>query len=180
VELVLVERRFNEPVKLEDVRKQKRENSWCLDTYRVRFLKTLLSRDRRRMLCLFEAPDTESVRLAEEKSRVPYDRVWACSQMKGESSIFDASASEYVVVERAFPTPVTSEFVSNALQRAGWCLELHRAAYVESYLGGDGMKMVCVFRAPDAEAVRMANEQGQVPYTDVWTATIHEPGGNPL
>jgi hypothetical protein len=96
--------------------------------------------------------------------------------MKGESTVFDASASELVVVERKFPTPVTSEFVSNALQRAGWCLDLHRATYVESYLGGDGMKMVCVFRAPDAEAVRMANEQGQVPYTDVWTATVHEPG----
>jgi uncharacterized protein DUF4242 len=176
VELVLVERRFDEPVKLEDISKLMRDNSWCIETYKIRFVKTLFSRDRRRMLCLFEAPDTESVRLAEEKSRVPYDRAWACSQIKGESTVFDASASEFVVVERAFPTPVTPEVVSSALQRAGWCLDLHRVSYVESYLGGDGIKMVCVYRAPDAEAVRMANEKGQVPYTDVWTATVHGPG----
>jgi hypothetical protein len=176
VELVLVERRFDEPANLEDISKLMRDNSWCSETYKIRFVKTLFSRDRRRMLCLFEAPDTESVRLAEEKSRVSYERAWACSQMKGESTVFDASASELVVVERKFPTPVTLEYVSSARRRAGWCLDLHRTTYIESYFGGDGMKMVCVYRAPDAEAVRMANDQAQVPYTDVWTATVHGPG----
>jgi hypothetical protein len=82
-------------------------------------------------------------------------------------------SGEYVVVERLFPEAVTPEFVSNALRQSGWCLDLHGAEYVESFLGSDGRRMVCLFRAPDAEAVRRANQQGGVPYTEVWTASVH-------
>jgi Nickel responsive protein SCO4226-like len=176
VELVLVERRFDQPVKFEDIQRLEDEGSWCLDAHNVRFLKTLFSRDRRRMLCLYEAPDAESVRLAEDQARVPFDRAWTCTHLQSTSPIAAPAAAEYVVVERAFPTPVTAEFVSDALKRAGWCLDLYCATYLESYLGGEGTKMVCVFRAPDAEAVRLANIKAEVPYTDVWTASIHVPG----
>jgi len=127
------------------------------------------------MLCLYEAPGAESVRLAQDQARVPYERAWTCAHLTGSAPTTDASASELVVVERVFPTAVTAEFVSTAFKRSGWCLDLHRATYVESYLGGDGKKMVCVFRAPDAESVRLANNQGGVPYTAVWTANVHVP-----
>jgi hypothetical protein len=30
-----------------------------------------------RMLCLYEAPDAESVRLANREASLPFDRVWA-------------------------------------------------------------------------------------------------------
>ena len=178
MELVLVERRFDQPVNFDDIQKLEHEGSWCLDAHHVRFLKTFFSRDRRRMLCLYEAPDAESVRLAEEQARVPFDRAWTCATMQSTGPMPGVRAAEYVIVERTFPTPVTMEFVSEALKRAGWCLTMYNTTYVESFLGGDGMKMVCVFRAPDAEAVRLANERAQVPYTEVWTASVHQPGGD--
>jgi hypothetical protein len=74
VELVVVERRFEQPVKFEDIQKIEDEGSWCLEIHNVHFLKTFFSRDRQRMLCLYEAPDAESVRLAEDQARVPYNR----------------------------------------------------------------------------------------------------------
>ena len=83
---------------------------------------------------------------------------------------------EVVVVERLFQAPATLDFVSNTLHRAQWCLDLHRASLVESFLAFNGRSMVCVFRAPDAESVRLANKQGGVPYADVWTASVHAPG----
>jgi hypothetical protein len=141
MELVLVERSFDQPMSFEDVQKLEDEGSWCFDAYKVRFLKTLCSRDRRRMLCLYEAPDAEAVRLAEDRARVPYDRIWTCSRLQSNASIVHVAAKEYVVVEREFPSPVTAEFFSDAFKRATWCLDLHRATYVESYLGGNGMKM---------------------------------------
>jgi hypothetical protein len=30
------------------------------------------------MLCLYQAPDAESVRLAQHQANMPVDRVWAC------------------------------------------------------------------------------------------------------
>jgi hypothetical protein len=125
------------------------------------------------MLCLFEAPDAESVRDAESQGEVPFNRAWTCTHLQGLDSAVKTPSVEYVVVERLFPEAVTPEFVSNALRQSGWCLDLHGAEYVESFLGSDGRRMVCLFRAPDAEAVRRANQQGGVPYTEVWTASVH-------
>jgi len=176
MELVLVERRFDQPVRLEDIQKLARESFWCLDIHKVHFLKTFFSRDRRRMLCLYEAPDAESVRLSQDQARLPYDRAWTCAHMQGAQPTA-GGASELVVVERAFTTPVTREFVSAALKEVGWCLDLYGARYLESFLGADGTKMVCLFQAPDAESVRQANEKSQAPYTSVWTASVHPPGG---
>ena len=94
MELVLVERRFDEPANLEDISKLMRDNSWCSETYKIRFVKTLFSRDRRRMLCLFEAPDTESVRLAEEKSRVSYERALALARQEPERRFLEKRLQE--------------------------------------------------------------------------------------
>jgi hypothetical protein len=178
VELILVERRFDQPVRFEDIQRLEDEGAWCLEAYKVRFLKTFFSRDRQRMLCLYEAPDAEAVRLAEDQAHVPYDRAWTCTQLQGTHPATGAPGFEYVIVERAFPAPVTADFISNALNRAGWCLDLHRTTYVESYLGRTGTKMVCLFQAPDAEAVRLANQQAGVSYADVWTASVHAPAAS--
>ena len=178
MELVLVERRFDQPVKFDDIQKIKVEASWCLDAHDVRFMKTFFSRDQRRMLCLYEAPDAEAVRLAEDQARVPYDRAWTCAHLHNTNPVANARATEYIIVERAFPAPVTKEFVMEAMKRGAWCMDLYQATYLESFLGADGMKMVCLFRAPDAEAVRLANEKAQAPYTEVWTASIHHPSGS--
>ena len=176
MELVILERKFEQPVQFDDVQALDAAGAWCLSAHRVRFLKTLFSRDRRRMLCLYEAPDAEAVRLAEGEAGVPFERAWICSHLRNDSPDDPAPAAEFVVVERLFPESVTPEFVANALREKGWCLDLHRAEYVESYLATDGLRMVCVFRAPDAEAVRLANNQAGVPYTNVWTASMHVSG----
>ena len=73
MELVLVERRFEQPTQFTDIQGLEDAGISCLETHHVRFLKSFLSKDRRRMLCLYEAPDAESVRLAEEQAKVPYE-----------------------------------------------------------------------------------------------------------
>jgi hypothetical protein len=81
---------------------------------------------------------------------------------------------ERVIVEREFPVPMTPEDVRR-MYAEGQCFDLYRVKRVRSYLMPDGKRLVCVFRAPDAEAVRAvlkANES--VPGT-VWTCTLHTP-----
>jgi len=176
LELVLVERRFEQPVRFEDIQSLETAGSNWLQIRSVRFLKTFFSRDGRRMLCLYEAPDAESVRDAESQAKVPFNSAWTCVHLQSSFTPTRDFPAEYVVVERLFPNAVTPDFVSNALRQSGWCLDLHGAEYVESFLGNDGHRMVCLFRAPDAEAVRRANQQGGVPYTEVWTASVHSAG----
>jgi hypothetical protein len=41
-----------------------------------------------------------------------------------------------------------------------------------SYVTRDGLRMICVFDAPDAEAVRRAARQLGLRYDGVWSATV--------
>lgn len=49
----------------------------CFPIYRVRRLRSYLSLDRRRLFSLYQAPDAESVRIAQRQAGLPADRVWA-------------------------------------------------------------------------------------------------------
>jgi hypothetical protein len=75
--LVLVERSFPAPVDFAAVQALEDRGSWCLDLHGITFLATFFARDRRRMICVYAAPDSEAVRLTNGKLEMPHDRVWA-------------------------------------------------------------------------------------------------------
>ncbi len=74
---VLVERSFDEPVFLAHIQAREDAEAACLQHHRVRFVRTFFARSRRRMICLYQAPDAESVRLAQHQAGMPFERVWA-------------------------------------------------------------------------------------------------------
>jgi hypothetical protein len=80
-----------------------------------------------------------------------------------------------VVVERIFPEPVDLDMFRAAVKDNKSCRDLHQVRYLRGYLSGDRLRMVCLFEAPDAESVRIANRQAGMPYERIWTATIYEP-----
>ena len=75
---VVVARRFEEPTTVEAMQAIEDAGAWCLEQRQVTFLRTFFSIDRRRMLCLYQAPDAESVRQAQREAGMPVERVWAC------------------------------------------------------------------------------------------------------
>lgn len=74
---VLVERSFEDPVSLQDIQDIEEAGTDCLESRDVRFIRSYFSRDRKRMICLYEAPDAESVRQAQREAGVPFDDAWA-------------------------------------------------------------------------------------------------------
>lgn len=75
--LALVERSFPAPVEFAAVQALEDAGSWCLDLNGIRFIGTFFARDRKRMLCLYQAPDSESVRRTNSRLELPFDRVWS-------------------------------------------------------------------------------------------------------
>ncbi|MFQ3787182.1 DUF4242 domain-containing protein [Halomonas sp. A29] len=73
---VMVERRFAAAVTFEAIQALEDAGAACLDNHQVRFLRTLFSLDRQRMLCFYHAPDAESVRLAQHQAGMPVARIW--------------------------------------------------------------------------------------------------------
>ena len=84
-------------------------------------------------------------------------------------------AMDYVVLEREFPEPLTPEDVRN-MAASIQCLDLYRVKPVRSYLMPDGKRLVCVFEAPDAEALRALGRVNEFPEGAlVWPSTAHTP-----
>ncbi|HSD25802.1 MAG TPA: nickel-binding protein [Vicinamibacteria bacterium] len=174
--IVLVERSFPRPVNFDDIQALEKRGAGCLETHRVRFLRSYFSRDRRRMVCLYEAPDAESVRLSQRNVGVPFDQVWATRSVRHSSDEPDGDA---IIVERTLDPPVDEEMVRAAVERGSWCLEQYRCRIVWSYLSNDGKRAVCVFAGPDAESVRQTQRQTGLPFDGVWPASVHEPSSPP-
>ena len=173
---VVVERSFAEPVAFEDIQSLEDRGGWCLEAHGVRFLKTYFSRDRRRMICLYEAPDAESVRLAEEKAGVPFEHAWATQVIHHAEP---EPRGDAIVVERLLPQPFDETAIRDAVAGGAWCLQQYACRIVWTYLSGDGRRCVCVFGAPDAESVRQVQKTMGMPYEAAWPATVHEPPSTP-
>jgi len=71
---------FDEPVALEELESIDASAAVCLHNRRVRFLRTFITSDRRRVICLCLAADAESVRVALRDAKRPVERVWAFRQ----------------------------------------------------------------------------------------------------
>jgi hypothetical protein len=65
-----------------------------------------------------------------------------------------------------------TERFNAAQRRNAWCLTVHGVRHVVSYVAPDGLRMICVFDAPDCEAVRRAARQLGYGYDGVWPATV--------
>ena len=98
---VILERQFNPRLSPEDFRAMAMESADCVPLYRVTWRESLMAADGRRLLCLFEAPDTEAVRMvATDPQPGPKSPGLArCTTRAGRRC--------HVVVERRFANPVT-------------------------------------------------------------------------
>ena len=65
-----------------DIQAIEDEGAWCLEARNVKFVRTYFTTDRKRMVCLYNAPDAESVRQAQSQINMPMDRVWAFELLK--------------------------------------------------------------------------------------------------
>ena len=81
---VIVEREFPEPVEFASLQCTESRSAWCLEQHGVKPVRSYFSVDRRRMFCEYEAPDAESVRIAQTKAHMPFTRVWVADVIEPE------------------------------------------------------------------------------------------------
>ena len=61
------------------------------------------------------------------------------------------------------------------------CLDLHGIQRERSYVARDGQRILCHFRAPDAESLRLALRVAGIDYDALWTGAVsHLPGATEL
>ena len=172
--VVVVERFFEEPTSFEEVQARELRIAWCLERHRVRFLRSFFSRDARHMACIYEAPDAESVRATQKQGDLPFEQIWSAELFQPPAPPAPTSPSEIVIVQRALPRRFEAAEIAEMMGLAQGCMSLHRATLELSYIAIDGLRMLCRFTAPDAESVRIANQQAGLPVLRAWSSTLHE------
>jgi hypothetical protein len=73
---IVLEKVLDEPVSDEQVEGMRQQVEACLEINGAKRQRTILSADRTRFVCIFEADDTEAVRRTMDSAGMPYDRVW--------------------------------------------------------------------------------------------------------
>ena len=72
----IVERSFETPLSEAELKATERRMAPCLDLYRVRWIRSYWSTDRRRMICEYDAPDATSVKSVQREADARFDRIW--------------------------------------------------------------------------------------------------------
>jgi hypothetical protein len=78
---------------------------------------------------------------------------------------------------RPLDPPATPEAVIEAGRQAGGCFNLHRVEWASSFLAADGRRMLCWYRAPDAESARLALRELGADMGGVWPGRLLKGNG---
>src|SRR4051812_38258929 len=100
--MVVVERSFAEPVVLTELKERQLGAAWCFDTQGVRFVRGFCARDRRSVVCTYEAPDAEAVRATQRRANVPVLRCWSAIPVI-EQFVAPPPGFSLVVAQRELP-----------------------------------------------------------------------------
>lgn len=73
---IVVERNFETPQSDEDMKRVADVERPCLAAYQATWKRSLISTDRKRMICEYEAADAETMRRIQREAGAQFDRVW--------------------------------------------------------------------------------------------------------
>lgn len=165
---VFIEREFDPGLTEADVWGMVRESGHCFQLHGAQWHGSLLAVGGGRLLCHFTSPDAESVRIALRQSGTKLGPVWAGTVHEAPQRPGADPGYSNVAVTRRWTEPVELADIQAIEDAGAWCLEAHDVQFVRTFFAADHRRMVCLYRAPDAESVRLAQTQAGMPVEHVW------------
>ena len=172
---VLVERHLEEPLTDQALATMSELGRGCLDLHRVEWYRTLLSADRRELVCHFAAADLESVRMVVKAQGPVRGKVWSCSSRDTPGLSHDELARANVFASWSFAEPVALDELESIDASAAVCLHNHRVRFFRTFIASDRRRVICLGLAADAESVRIALRDATRPVERVWAFQQFQP-----
>ncbi|MBA2777750.1 DUF4242 domain-containing protein [Billgrantia kenyensis] len=135
-----------------------------------------MARDGQRLICHFQAPDVESARVGLRQAGADVSTLWGGTVHVAPDLAASDLAQGNVLVERHFAVPVSFEAIQTLEQAGGDCLSHHRVRFLRTHFSLDQRRMHCLYQAPDAESVRLAQHQAGMPVSRIWAFQRISPG----
>jgi hypothetical protein len=168
---IFVERDLNPPVTAQEVLAMAQQATHCLKLHGIDWVESYLSVSGKSLVCHFISPDTETTRTAIRQTGSDFRAVWAGTLHEGAAS--DEMAT--VMVTRCFDEPAALDDIQ-AIEDAGIaCLKMRDVTFVKTLFSTDRKRMMCLYQAPDAEAVRDAQREAGMPVDQIWACQVMSP-----
>jgi len=152
-----------------------RDSNRCRNLHKVQFQESLLDDEGRRLICHFRAPDAESVRMALRCIGADIDFVWA-------GTIHEAKEPTIanVVVEHKLSHSNLSDTIETIDAIAAEWADSYGFRLTRAIVSLDGARLLCFYKAPDAESISLAQSQNSSRTTTIWacrrfTSQVHQP-----
>jgi hypothetical protein len=100
---------------------------------------------------------------------------WSPSDAPRPGLAVSGNAAAVALVDRRFDAPTEFGDAQALEDQQRQCLTMHRVRFLRSYQSLDRTRMVCLYAAPDVEAVRSANRLTGLPITEVMSVMIRDP-----
>ncbi|HLB85431.1 MAG TPA: hypothetical protein VJK00_11885 [Steroidobacteraceae bacterium] len=144
---------------------------FCARGYSARWREGLVDRERQRMVCRFEADDLRAARAAALCSGLDPDATWLSPVHRAAATASGNSEAAVglvdVIAECRQDVPVDAASLMAEQHACVWCLETFRVHPGPLVMSADGRRVLALFRAPDAEAVRMAYRHASLAFDRV-------------
>jgi hypothetical protein len=168
---IIVERNLDPAVTTQQFHLMTEQGMDCLKLYGIEWMESYLSIDGRLLVCHFISPDTETTRTAIRQTGSDLSAVWPATLHDGAAG--DETAN--VMVTRCFDSAIALDDIQAIEDAGAKCLELRDVTFVKTLFSTDRKRMMCLYKAPDAEAVRNAQREAGMPVDQVWACQIMSP-----
>jgi hypothetical protein len=150
----------------------------CGHEYGARLRDCLVDAEHHRILCRVEADDLQSARAALLCLGLESDATWLCAVPGLPAHVSDAPATTAgcpettvalvdVIAECRQDAPIDAISVAREQRACDWCIDAFRVQPGALVVSSDRRRLLAFFRAPDAEAVRIAYRHASMPFDRV-------------
>lgn len=171
---VIVESIYDQPLTAEILEEADARTLPCLEARDAHWCYSLLSTDRCRMICTFDAPDAESVRDAYRKAGGLFKQIWSAEILSPEGSAPDRDAACLKVIEGTYP-PFTQDTWNAFHDKTLAYYAEFDIEWIRSFVSPDRRRVICEVNAPDTAAIRETYRKLEMPINRVWSAQVLTP-----
>jgi len=165
---VFLKRSFPAALDVADLNRMVEDSLGCFGLHRVDWEESFLSAECTDLFCHFRAPDAESVRIALRQLQADMRVHWTGTIHDAPGVSEAEMLGANVLVHRHFEEPVELADLQAIEDGNVHCLEAHRVRFMRTFFSSDQRHMACLYAAPDAESVRIAQRQATMPVDSVW------------
>lgn len=172
--LVIVETLAEQPITDEILHDAEQQITPCLQARNAKWCYSLLSTDRLRLICTYDAPDAASVREAYHKGGFTSSRAWTGVLLKPEGIQPQHKVDLLKVFEGTYPS-LSEDDLNETRDKTLPCYAERGIEWIQSYISLDRTRVICELNAPDVESVRAAQRKLGIPFDRVWSAQLLKP-----